>query len=557
MKTNGYKTSRLVFLAFLLAVTLGVNFATAAAEVKRVAIVPFKIHAEKDLSFLRDGVYDMLSSRLSKEGEVQVLSRTETEKASAAVIGAGAVNETLAREVGKKLNADFVLFGSLTVFGNSVSIDSKMVDVAGGGPTLSLFNQSPKLDDVIPSIDQFAADINAQLFGRETTAAKAPVPSPAAPPAQADIHAHPEKLLKEGGFRDQTAEGSPDSPFILTRKPGESAPQFWKSANFSHLINGLSVGDVDGDGKIETVVIAPQATLIYRREAGRFFKVQEIAADSQKHFIGVDVADINANGYAEIFVTSLNAHKNSLNSFVLEYDGHQFTKIMDDAAWFYRVIDHPARGKVLLGQRHQRGDPFGGEIFEMSWQNSQYVSESPLKTPRHINLLGLAFGDVLHNGQETAVAYKDNDRIEVFDATGQVLWDGSERYGGSMLYYAGPKTDLGEVENRLYLPMRLLVWKNAANTETAVIAAKNHDLSNMKLELRKFTNAHFEALTWDGLGLVPNWQTRKISGYIRDFAIGDFDNDGGDELIAAVVQKEGRIVLTEPKSAIIAYELNL
>ena len=36
----------------------------------------------------------------------------------------------------------------------------------------------------------------------------------------------------------------------------------------------------------------------------------------------------------------------------------------------------------------------------------------------------------------------------------------------------------------------------------------------------------------------------------------DLDNDGQDELIAAVILKEGSIVGTEKKSAVIAYDLN-
>ena len=47
----------------------------AFAAAKQIAIVPFKVNADKDVSFLRDGIYDMLSSRLYKEGEVEVISR--------------------------------------------------------------------------------------------------------------------------------------------------------------------------------------------------------------------------------------------------------------------------------------------------------------------------------------------------------------------------------------------------------------------------------------------------------------------------------------------------
>jgi hypothetical protein len=64
------------------------------------------------------------------------------------------------------------------------------------------------------------------------------------------------------------------------------------------------------------------------------------------------------------------------------------------------------------------------------------------------------------------------------------------------------------------------------------------------------------ALTWDGIGLVPSWKTRQISGFIQDFAVGDFDNDGQTELVAAVVLKEGKVMLSGgSKSTVIVYEL--
>jgi hypothetical protein len=62
------------------------------------------------------------------------------------------------------------------------------------------------------------------------------------------------------------------------------------------------------------------------------------------------------------------------------------------------------------------------------------------------------------------------------------------------------------------------------------------------------------AFFWDGLGLTAEWRTRKLTGAIRDFAIGDFDNDGVDELVAALILDEGRIITTTPKCTVIALE---
>ena len=54
------------------------------------------------------------------------------------------------------------------------------------------------------------------------------------------------------------------------------------------------------------------------------------------------------------------------------------------------------------------------------------------------------------------------------------------------------------------------------------------------------------------MGLQPEWRTRKLTGCIRDFAIGDFDNDGELEMVCALVLDEGRIITTIPKSTVIA-----
>ena len=163
MKTTQNPTFKLFLICLIFAVVIAGPQA-AVAQLKQVAVVPFKINAEKDLSFLRDGIVDMLTSRLFWEDKVAVLSREETAKVLENV--QAPLNESKAREIGTRLKVDYVLFGSLTVFGNSVSIDAKMVDVSGSKPPLTFFNQSQGMDQVIPGINLFATDINAEIFGR-------------------------------------------------------------------------------------------------------------------------------------------------------------------------------------------------------------------------------------------------------------------------------------------------------------------------------------------------------------------------------------------------------
>ena len=387
-----------------------------AAEPQRVALLPFKINAEKDLTYLQNGIFDMLSSRLAEPGKVQVLSRGEIDNALAGA--AGPQDEAAARNLGKKLGTDYVLYGSLTMFGDSLSIDAKMLDVTGAKPPVAVFSQSPDVGGIIPAIDRFATDINARVFDRGTpgaAVAATPVPAAPQPGTQDDSRAHPEKLYQRGETQV--------SPFITPKDLVLQSPNMWKSANYKYLINGMAIGDVDGDGKSEIVVVSPDEIYVYRLQDGRLLEIARQDVGSERYNIGVDVADINGNGRAEIFVTALTRLKNVVRSYVREFDGKAFVEIAQDLPWFFRVTDLPARGRILLGQQSRLYAPYRGGLYEMQWDGGAYVPQNPIITPREqVNVLGVALGDVLNTGEETLVAIDRDNRIVIASPSGEALW---------------------------------------------------------------------------------------------------------------------------------------
>jgi hypothetical protein len=405
----------------------------------------------------------------------------------------------------------------------------------------------------VTRVNLMAAEINEKMFGRGS-AAKAPAAAPASPaqPKPPDTYTHPEKMFKEQGGLGAEGQGS---PFAAEEGAGgrELSPQIWRSAGMKHLFNGIALGDVDRDGKIETVILTPHTVLIFRKDQERFFQVFEYAESGQGLNIAVDVADINGNGIPEIFVTSMTLTRRGLASFVLEYDGKGYRRIADNESWYYRVCDLPDRGRILLGQEHRMGSQHGTRIYELLWRNGRYEPESPVTVPIALNVLGLTLADITGNRMESVVAQDREDHIRVFDPSGKEEWKSAEKYGGSTLYYDGGRADQGDVEIPIYFPTRLIPQKPVKDGKTKIIAVKNYDIAGTRLsKFRSFNESQIFSFFWDGLGLASEWRTRKISGCIRDFAIGDFDNDGADELVAAVILDEGRIITTTPKSTVIA-----
>lgn len=528
-----------------------------ADEPIRVVIVPFKMNADRDLSFLKEGIVDMLTSRLSWGGTV-VVSREDTDRALKDI--SVPINEEIARTIGAKLQADHVLLGSLTIFGNSISLDAKMVDVHQKRPTLTFFKQSEEIDEVIPQIDLLATQINETVLGRPVSYRQ--------PTGQVEVgerhaaYAHPESLLT-GESRDQTK--------VPSKKPAPAAESgfaelgsiapvemtsagYWKSKDFKMAIKGIALGDVDGSGRAEVVFISDRRIYVYRFENKRFLKIKEMAGKRYQRFIGVDVADINGNGCAEIFVTSLKGTGQRLDSFVLEWDGDDFSRVGEGSSWYYRLIEFPEGGEVLLGQKRKINTPFVGGVYQLAWRNGEYVSEEQLALPKGINIFGLALGDVMNNGQRMIVSFDKGDHICLLTPSGEEQWKSDESYGGTMNYLEYDSRPGGD-SDRLYLPQRIFIRDLDKDGRHEMIVVSNQ-LSRGRWfkRLRMFKNGHLESLSWKATGLTLNWQTPKISGHISDYAIGDFDHDGRDEVVAAAVAAKGG-ALSDARSSIIAYKV--
>jgi len=542
-------------IILILAVVLllsGSNIAFSADKISKILILPFNIHSEKDLTFLQKGIGEMLSTRLSFENKVMIVGKEE------AGIVPGKTDEKIALAAGEKTGADYVLFGSLTVFGDSISTDAKFYDVQKKNQLVVINEFGSSQGDVIYHINVFAARINETVFGRKTISAQAPAKQSTQQPSSGgqDSRKNPEEMWsKESGIKmayDEAFTGS-----------GEPAAVLWKSKKFETKLKGIALGDVDGDGKIETVFADDHNIFIYRQTAGKFEKIKEIAGKTFEFYKGIDVADINGNKKAEIFITAIRDNGRVV-SFVLEWDGKDFKIISDNEDWHYRVLDIPARGgKVLFGQRGGNASIFSGNVHELKWVHGYYISTNKEILPRGVNVYGFNYGDILNSGQEMILGYNANEYLNLFNVNGNEEWTSSDPYGGSSAYLEAPaeiesakkSSHDQRPENRLYLPQRILVTDLDNDKKKEVLVVKNIDTTGgIFSRVRLFKSGHFESLSWDNVGLSPKWRTRNFSGYISDYTLGDIDNDGTDELVFLLVTQAGGSIMGADRSFVISWD---
>jgi len=530
---------------------------TESSEPLNVAVFPFQIHSDEDISYLSRGIVDMLSSRFFNEETTLIISREKIAK-TLAKVSMSRISETTVRKIGKKLEADYVIYGSVTHLKNSSSIDAKALDVSGKNPTFLFYKQSGSMGDVLDGINLLAIDVNEKIFGVKT--ALAPPTIEAAQPVQkpiqaADPYDHPENKyaarsnqLLETSLSKET-DLSPATPVAFQKE----ISGFLKSKNFKTILKSIATGDVDGNGDIETVFISNRGIYVYRLIDGVFSKLHEIKGPKQQKYLSVDVGDINKNGRAEIFVTFKKTHSKAIGSFVLEWHENDFKKIATDKNHYYRVIHHPDQGPILLTQKTGISDLFLPGISKVKWDGDGYAETDKINLPPSIFIYGFTLGNITDDGQEKTISMGQDDYINVFSESEDLEWKSQENYGGSESYL----DDSGATEfaKRTYIPQRLFVADIDKDGKKELITVKNESKSGRFFKkYRLYNSSQFESLSWDGLGLSPVWRTKKISGYISDFAVADVDNDGALEIVGTVVMKRGNF-FKKGSSAILVYDI--
>jgi TolB-like protein len=540
-----------------------------AKDKNTVAVLPFSVHSAENIDYVRQGIGDMLASRISVNDKIDVIGRDSVLAALRETAGKE-IGSADAVAIGKKLSADFVVWGSITKIGSALSIDAKLVDIATSQNAVSIFAQCPTMDEVIPKINEFAQRIDTHILGGipETIAAAPPVPKEiivSRKPAPQNTR-EAEIISGMRGSRKGTYTSSINPDFINAAQPLDKKT-FWKSQQFPYEFRGMDIGDVNGDGINETIMIDVNNIFIYQKKGTEFTLLQQIAGKSYDNYVSLDVADINGNGIKEIIVSSYTGQY--VDSFIVEFRNGKYTTIASGLPWFMRVIDMASGVPLLLGQRRGIDVPFDPPIYEIVYRNGEYRDGPKMRIPQGLSVYGLTLDKLGSSGAEKIITLNEYDYICIYEQTDKPLskvaviggseefiWKSEDVFGGSNTQIeniTGSKVNADDPYN--YINLRILTYDTNKDGKREVILVKNISSTGRTFQrIKLFTSAEVYDLEWDGMGLVENWRTKKISGYVADYQFKDIDNDGDNEVVLALVLSVGGSL--KGRSVIVAYKLS-
>ena len=560
------------FLLLALTVLVCAPSAPAGVQSPTLAVIPLTVHAETDMNYLSRGTTEMLASRVAAGGGLIVL---DTGAVQAALDRLGPpLNQATARAVGEALAADYVLTGSITRLGDQFSLDLTLLHLSGQTPPVSFFGQAPDINALIPAVNAIAEKtIKALQAGQAAPADVAPVENPtavstvgpapsvtAALPVEAPSRALIKPAAPTGAPADgpfQTpglpeAEGGQASPFVVSHQTAGDQGGFWKSRDLAMEARGLAVADLDGDGKNEIVIVSADSLSVRRLENGQLVTLAEYETGTNERLLTVDAVDTDADGRAEIFVTGLKNTSQRLSSFVLSLSGKELQAIAERQNWYFRS---PAKG-LLAGQKRGLSDIFLPGVWRLERDGLDYVEREPIPVPASFSVFSFCPGDADNDGDRDLVILDNDDKLRIYENDKELLWQGGDCLGGSETRLVDDQTG-GQQKltgDQFFLTQRVFVADINADGRNEVLTIYNKAVTGRLFQrLRRYNQASFVCLAWDGLGLSEVWHTTPVSGYASDVALADIDNDGQDEIAALIVASRGAF-MTKPKSALIFYE---
>ncbi|MEK6759419.1 MAG: hypothetical protein AABY51_06575 [Deltaproteobacteria bacterium] len=534
---------RNIGLLALLAVFVIMPTASFAAGV-RVAVLPWKVNSAENLDYIRDGLPEMLASRLGAKGSIEVIAADEVKDVIASMKVNG-VTDKVAMEAAVRLNADYVVYGSLTVIGTSMSLDAQAISPATGVAT-RLHANGTGMDSIMQMVERISTDLLSKGLS-------APVPLAGSVGVQAAPAEKPSTVVLPAVVKDASQEG-----FIVKPKADASTAVLWRSRPMEGLYTGFAVEDLDHDGVKEFFLLSDRRLVVAVRRTDGLKSVGELSITG-----GVSVASIDSDsdGSPEVYVSSV--RNGRAETAIVEFkDGsYKVTALIE--RWLVRAMKQGDSGVVLLGQRFRSPDGFYGPLTILKKEGDALIEKGAFETglPKRLSLYGFEAFDLTGSGKAELIALDERGHVRIYRKTGQKweeAWKSREFFGGTLDYIemndGVPGAKPIPVETRAFS----LDTDKDGRVELVVRRNIPGGLGRISERPMSFVTGAVVSLEWDSTGedLAENWRTRDLKGYVADFVVADLDKDGADEITLLVVEgTEG--VGSAPKSYLLSYRLSI
>jgi len=348
-----------------------------------------------------------------------------------------------------------------------------------------------------------------------------------------------------GGTTNQDRFAEIDEAII--RQKQRDRQGIWLGPNIDGNPSAMTVADLDGDGRQETVMVMDNRLLVARIAEGEFTEVAEVTLPIRLQVLTMDAVDLDGNALPELYLSALDGYDAA--SLVVEWTGENYAITLRNVRWLLRAVTFPdEEAPTLLGQKKVVDErPFQGSIYRMRRDGDRLTQGEAVPLPDKLNVFNFSpFADA--RGMINFAYITNGDYLKVVSAEGRQLWESAQYFGGSENCYFPRPEFPDEMMMKTCMPQRMIMMPG-----NEILLAQNEGQRVVK-NLRLFKSGRLMAMGWNGFSMLENWRTANQSGYLADFAAADADNDGNKELVKLVrFQRKG--LIDKARSSVVIYEM--
>ncbi len=339
-----------------------------------------------------------------------------------------------------------------------------------------------------------------------------------------------------------------EAPGIIQAQKPVAEGTIWIGPRLEGNPVGVTVGDFDNDGQMETAIAMEYELLITRITEGHLRQLASVKFPAGTKLLSIDSIDLDNDGFPEIYLSA--ASGQVLNSQVVEFKNGTYQKTLGQIRWFLRVMNLPDKGKILTGQTlGEYETPFSDVPFLVQRSGKKLERGEKLTLPKDANILSMT--PVSGSGSDALYAFITTARgLQVSNSRSKRLWKSSDNFGGSEItFYNAKDINNNEMPDPIFIEPRLITLPSGE-----VLAAQNSGALTLR-RYHNYTKSRVIALSWNGFALQELWRTTDQGGYLADFFYADANNDGKKELIMAI-QFQRKTLISSGRSTVVIYKLD-
>ena len=535
---------RLQGLVFILLSFFSLSLWAAAPE--GIGVARFQVNGPESAQYLSLAARDAVVGAL--------IQKNQTVEGLAKVIDPEGLSNT--RQGGKNLQR--LVTGRINAVGNQYRILLRWID--GSGATGQEYLQVDRLEDLLPKLESFA-QLQLPLAVRPAqpavvaapTVAPAPV-KPAAPtPISAAPAPAPEPVAEIKPAKKEKPAKSvipPAEPVVKEEPPTEKKRAIareekknqgrevplrdydYVSKRLPFEVRSLSYGDVDGDGQKDVLLTSQNSLYLYSFINRQLELVAEYPGAKLDYFVKVDL--LSRPGEKSLVVLT-NLRGDRASSKILRYQGKGFVPVIENIPFQMRVVQRGG-SDVLIGSTYSaNATKAANNIFRLEVVGDEVRVGEKLDLPWGTNLY--SYDWLAEQGGEDVVKLTSDGKVQLFvkkdSKDYKKAWTSPENYGGTGNWVPVEVHDLFNEVVSDYYPIPVGVFAHNVGGKPEIVVVKNDSLvKNIIGRIPIIKDGQIFRLTFDELGFIEAWASKKIDGSVQDYLVTNVD--GQTQLMAAV-----------------------